>query len=223
MLNVGRNFFWSRQQLTAFMSLILKLVMKYTISFSKIVLVILIISLSSSCHKSTVLELTNACDTSNTIFNQLCNNLITNPNNINDTAIDLNVHSYTFQVTSPQTICKIGYQNLSPTNTQPYLIEIYDSVTNTLLYSGNHIFSATNTSYLSTNPIILNVGNSYTIRRTQTVTTSVSDLIGRVIINFNQQIGFPITFGNLKITSSSFSSPSSSPDGVIPYIDIVFE
>ncbi len=114
-------------------------------------------------------------------------------------------------------------QHFIATNTQPYLIEIYDSATNTLLYSCSHIFSPTSTSYISINPIVLNVGNSYTIKRTQTIATSVLDLICRVIINLNQQIGFPITFGSMKITSSSFNNPFSAPNAILPYIDIVFE
>jgi hypothetical protein len=205
----------------AFMSLTLKPSMKYSTSLSAILLLILIAV--SGCHKNNNLQPTGLCDTSNTVFNQLYNNLNTNPANINDTAIDLNVHAYTFQITSPETICKIGYQNLSPTNTQPYLIEIYDSTTNTLLYSGSHIFSATNTSYVSINPITLNVGNSYTIKRTQTIVTTTLDLIGRVTRNLNLQAIFPVTFGNFKITSSSFSSSSFQPNVVLPYIDIVFE
>ncbi len=133
------------------------------------------------------------------------------------------MHSYTFQVNSAQTLCKIRHQNLSPTNTNPYLIEVYDSTSNVLLYSGTHFFSVANMSYLPVNPITLTPSNSYTINRIQNMTSFASDLIGGLILNYNNQIPFPIVFDKLTITSSPFESLGSPSNPGLPYIDLVFE
>lgn len=191
--------------------------------FSLMIIAAVLLSAISGCNKETAQKPLSGCDTTNTTFTRLYNNLLSSPVNEDDTTMDLPVHSYTFRVNSVQTLCKIGYQNLSPTNTNPYLIEVYDSTSNVLLYSGTHFFSAANISYIPVNSITLTPGNSYTIKRIQNMTSFASDLIGRMILNYNNQIPFPVVFGNLIITSSSFESFGSPPNPGLPYIDLVFE
>ncbi len=190
--------------------------------FPSITIVILIWA-CCSCNKETSQRPLNGCDTANTIFSQLYNNLLSSPGINDDTTMDLHVHSYTFQVSSPETLCKVGYQNLSPTNTSPYLIEIYDSTSHVLLYRGTHSFSSANISYIPVNAITLTPGNSYTVKRIQNMTSNASDLIGRMILNYNSQIVFPVILNNLTITSSSFENSTSPPNPGLPYIDLVFE
>ncbi|MBC5834890.1 hypothetical protein G6N05_10595 [Flavobacterium sp. F372] len=137
------------------------------------------------------------------------------------TTMDLVTHSYTFEVSSNKTICSIGYKSLPTFNTTPYAMEIYDNTASTVLYSGSHTFSSTATSYVAITPIQVVVGHSYTIKRIQTNWGSnIGNTIGRLVRNLN----FPVTFGNLKITGSSFYGTGVPlNDWAIPYIDIVFE
>lgn len=165
------------------------------------------------------------CDSSNTTFNQLYINLVNTTPNFDEVTIDLETHSYTFEVLSNKTICSIGYQSLPTFNTTPYLMEIYDNTTSTLLYSGSHTFSSTATSYVSITPIQVVVGHSYTIKRIQTNWgTNIGNTIGRRVGNTNVNLSFPITLGDLKITGSSFYGTGGPTDNwALPYIDIVFQ
>ncbi|MEO6549290.1 MAG: hypothetical protein ABIN94_14910 [Ferruginibacter sp.] len=122
----------------------------------------------TGCQKSDNSQPLSGCDTANTTFNGLYTNLLNSPSNIDGPSYDGHVHSYTFRVTSKESICKIGYQNLGhPRATLPDLIELYDSTTNNMLYTGSHFFDSSNISYLSINPVILVPGRSYTIKRTR--------------------------------------------------------
>lgn len=139
--------------------------------------------------------------------------------------MDAETHTYSFEVSSPKTICMIGYQSLPSFNQTPYLIEVYDSTSNTLLYNGNHIFSPNSTSYYSITPIALVVGHSYTIRRIQTNWAgNIGNTIGRVVHSSTASITLPATFGDLTITGSSFYGTGGPHyNWGVPYIDIVFE
>jgi hypothetical protein len=181
--------------------------------------------ISTGCHKSDVSKPFNQCDTTNTTFNQLYANLLTTTGNMDDTLYDGRIHSYTFEVGTKEIICKIGYQNLGPGNTQPDLIEIYDSTTNSLLYSGSHFFDSTKISYISINPVALEVGHTYTISRTRNYVNLLEELIGRLVRNRSGHLSLPVTFGNLTIISSSFSQNNTGglQNFAIPFIDLVFE
>lgn len=165
------------------------------------------------------------CDSSNTTFNQLYTNLVAISPNQDQTTMDLETHSYTFEVLSNKTICSIGYQSLPTFNTTPYVIEIYDNTSSSVLYSGSHTFSSAATSYVSITPIQVVVGHSYTIKRIQTNWGSdIANTIGRLVRNPSVDLTFPITFGDLKITSSSFYGTGGPADNwALPYIDIVFQ
>lgn len=163
------------------------------------------------------------CDSTNTIFSQLYNDLSSTSSNIEETTMDTETHSYNFEVSENKIICQIGYQSLPSFSSTPYLIEVYDNTSNTLLYSDNHIFSSISTDYISIMPIQILVGHSYTIRRTQNNSgNNVANLIGRIIYGNST---FPNNFEELTITSSSFyggGNPGNDFWG-IPYIDIVFQ
>jgi hypothetical protein len=136
------------------------------------------------------------------------------------------VHSYDFEVTSPKTICKIGYRSQTLISSTPYVIEIFNNTTNTLVYSGNHIFSDTATSYVSITPLILNVGDLYTIKRIQTNWSGVvENKTGRIVGNAIGSFNFPLILGDLKVTNPKFYDVGSSQfdSFALPYIDIVFE
>ena len=160
------------------------------------------------------------CDSLNTEFQQLYNQLIVT--NTDEITMDLQIHAYTFEVTSQKNICSIGYQSIPAMATIPYRIEIYDNTTSTLLYAGDNVFSSSVTSYLSVGSIPLVVGNSYTVKRIQTNWgNNIGNTVGRVVTNFSTNFTFPLTFGDFIITGAQFDG--NNDDSLIPYIDIVFE
>ncbi|WP_412983922.1 hypothetical protein [Pontimicrobium sp. IMCC45349] len=162
------------------------------------------------------------CDSSNTSFNQLYNDLSASTSIQDEITMDLETHSYDFEVLESKTICQIGYQSLQNFNSTPYLIEIFDNTSSTLLYSDSHIFSSSDTEYVSITPIQVEVGHLYTIKRIQTNWNgNISNTIGRLI---SGNLSFPNTYGELTITSSSFYGTGGPlDDWGIPYIDIVFQ
>jgi len=180
----------------------------------------------TACNKDEDTNTTNnnplECDSSNTTFNQLYNSLVNTAPNQDLTTMDAEIHSYTFEVLSNKTACKIGYQSLPTFNTTPYLIEIFDNTSSTLIYSDSNTFSSASTSYVSITPVQLLVGHSYTIKRIQTNWNgNIENVIGRLV---NGNLTFPVTFEDLKIISSSFYGGGGPIDNWgVPYIDIVFQ
>lgn len=183
---------------------------------------ILIGLVSCSNDDNTNLQQEAICDTTNTTFDQLYTSLVTSSSNNDETTMDLETHSYNFEVAENKTICQIGYQSLPNFNATPYQIEIFDNTSSTLIYSDNHIFSSTATSYISIIPIQIEAGHSYTIKRIQTNwNNNLGNTIGRLV---NGNLSFPITYGELTITGSSFyGTGGPMDDWGIPYIDIVFQ
>lgn len=170
------------------------------------------------------------CDQNNTLFNQLYQSVLSNPSNVERVFMDREVHSYTFEVLSNKTICKVGYQSFPDISTIPYLIEIVDNTSNTIIYSGSHVFSSSATSYVSINPISIVVGRSYTIKRVQTNWAPyITNTIGRMVHNqaLSSNLVFPFIVGDLKITGSVLSDYNpingAQNDMCLPYIDIVFQ
>lgn len=167
----------------------------------------------------------NSCDSSNTIFNQLYNTAAGTVPNAEDVTMDTPLHSYTFEVTSAATICKIGYQSQPNFEAFPYLIEIINNTTGTTVYAANHTFSSASTEYVSITPVALNVGDSYTINRIQeNWTNDITIYIGRLVYNTtgHAPLNFPYSSGILKITGSSLFA-GDSDNYTLPYIDLVFE
>jgi hypothetical protein len=161
------------------------------------------------------------CDSSNTEFNKIYNHVLSLPSNVDMVDGDTETHSYTFEITKPKNVCSIGYQSIPAMETVAYLIELYDNTSNTLIYSGDHEFSSSATSYVSVGSIPLIVGHSYTIKRIQTNWGSnIENAMGRLTLGEFWTEGYPYTSGALKITGSYFGEEYGA---VIPYIDIVFE
>ena len=188
--------------------------MKYLKKASLILISTLLIGCASS-------EKQSLCDSSNTELNSIYNHVLSLPTNIDMVNGSTEIHSYTFEVTSPKNICSIGYQSLPVMETIAYRIELYDNSSSMLIYSGEHIFSSATTSYVSVGSIPLIVGHSYTIKRIQTNWGSnIENAMGRLARGEFWTEGYPYASGALKITSSYFGEEDGA---VIPYIDIVFE
>jgi hypothetical protein len=175
------------------------------------------------------------CVTTNTLFQQLYNPLNTPafPESLSgyNNAV---THEYTFNVTNAATICSIGYQSQTTLANQNYQIDIYDTITNTVVTSITSVFSSTTTSYASlSTPLTLVSGRSYKIKRYGPATVSNPNGAGRCVSNNVTGAGnvsFPQTSGNLTITDSDFYTQNlggqvsaGDNNNSIPYIDIVFQ
>ena len=181
--------------------------------------------LVASCKKDPVGTQKTPCITANPDFFSLYSVTTQNQQCIDQHMYDSEVHSYSFEVSVPKTICSIGYQSQPAISQTPYLFEIWDSVANTIVYSGSHVFSATAMSYASIPPLSLIPNHTYTVKRIQTNYTMFNEIIGRIIHKPQfQQMQFPIMQGSLKITSSRFyGNAGLLIDRAIPCIDIVYQ
>ena len=140
--------------------------------------------------------------------------------------VDAEVHSYSFEVNTPKTVCSIGYQSCAGLSQIPYLIEIRDSVTNAVLFSGSSLFDSLAMSYMSIPPLSLMPNHTYTVNRIQTNwPIYISQTIGRVLYQpGNFAIQFPFSQGALKITSSQFyGNGNTTFNFALPCIDLVYQ
>jgi hypothetical protein len=165
------------------------------------------------------------CVTTGTDFQQLYSTVTALPGHSNVVTYDSEVHSYTFHLFTTKTVCSIGYQSQPAIAATPYLIEIYDNTTSTLVYSGSHVFSSASTSYVTIPSVTLVAGDSYTIKRIQTNWgTNIGNTVGRLVRNNSGNVTFPQVYGNMKITGSSFyQNAGTQTNWAIPFIDIVFQ
>jgi len=165
------------------------------------------------------------CSTVNTTFSQLYNNVVALPGHQNTNTFDTEIHEYTFQLSQTKTICSIGYQSQPAIASTPYLMEIVDP-SNTVIYSGNHVFSSANTSYVSITPTTIIANQPYKIRRTMLFVNAGSNfanLIGRVVNQPGALVSFPQTFGIMTITSANFyQNGGPLVNRGIPYIDFAY-
>jgi len=160
------------------------------------------------------------CDTSNSEFRQIFNQLI--QTNVDEIYMDTEIHGYQFKVLTAKNICSIGYQSIPAMASTPYRIEIHNNTTNSVIYSGDHIFSSSATSYVSVGSIPLVAGNTYTIKRIQTNWgNNIANTIGRTATSSSGDFSFPLSMGDLQITQAEFDD--NQLNSVLPYIDIVFE
>ncbi len=165
------------------------------------------------------------CSTVNTTFSQLYNNVVALPGHQNTNTFDTEIHEYTFTLSQNKTICSIGYQSQPAIAATPYLMEIIDP-SNNIIYSGNHVFSSANTSYVSITPTIIIANQPYKIRRTilfVNAGNNFANLIGRVVNQPGAIVSFPQTFGIMTITSANFYQ-NGGPllNRGIPYIDFAY-
>ena len=183
----------------------------------------LIIAVSSSCGNN---NNSPTCTTTNTDFSMLYNQAVGLANHVDTNTFDTEIHEYTFTFSQNKTICSVGYQSQPAVASVPYTIDIKNTTTNTVVYTGNHVFSSTATSYVSITPTPVVAGQSYTIRRTLLVANAgnlSSNVIGRVVRQNGALVTFPKTFGLMTITGAKFFQ-NGGPliDTGIPYIDIAY-
>jgi hypothetical protein len=163
------------------------------------------------------------CDNSTSEFQALYQNMITS-GHTDTVTYDTEIHEYTFELATTEEVCEIGYQSQTGIATTPYVIEIVDNITSTIIYSGSHTFSATGTSYVAPlATITLQAGTSYTIKRIQTNWgANIGNTIGRLATT--NTMSFPYTYGIMTITGSNFhQNGGPAIDFGVPYIDIIFK
>jgi hypothetical protein len=117
-----------------------------------------------------------SCNNSNSNFSNLYDDIIINEDLLSYDTIESSLHAYVFMVSSQKQICSIGYQSFHEDATVPYDIIIKEEATNTILYSGSHLFTQNEMSYanLSQN-IILKPNTEYVMSRIKTfgITTQI--------------------------------------------------
>lgn len=166
------------------------------------------------------ITLSPPCDSTGTPFQILADELVNNQSYTDDVWMDLETHEYTFELSQNGYICAIGYQSQNG-YTGSYGIEISDA--NTVIYTGTHTFSGTATQFITINPVLINAGDTYTIRRTILTPVSPVDVLGRGLRIPGNNVPYPVSYGYLTITASSFYGGGGPVnDIVIPYIDFSF-
>ena len=185
---------------------------------------LLIVSCTPATSPSNSPPSTLSCSTANTSFQQLYANVLTIFGYSNAVSYDTEVHEYKFQMNSNISICSIGYQSQPAIASVPYLMQILDA-SNTIIYSGNLVFSSITTSYVPITPVPIVAGQVYTMRRTMLLSTAgnFGNIIGRLVNQPGALSTFPQTFGPMTIVSANFyqqvASGSPLPNRGIPFID----
>lgn len=195
----------------------------------KLALLLCIASTLTACKKEHNKKPDPTCDSSNTKFNQLFNLQLSLPLMNDSITIDSYTHQYTFKVSNDEVLCQIGYQAYPGMDTLPYTFELFDSTTNSLVYSGNHLLSSLTTTYVPIVPVNLIAGHKYTISRIQPNDIgNPANLTGRLaLIGFQvaNQLSFPINNNGITILSTDFVGgiSGSHENCALPYIDLVFQ
>ena len=195
----------------------------------KLALLLCIATLLTACKKEHNKKPDPTCDSTNTKFNQLFNLQLSLPSMNDSITIDSYTHLYTFKVSNDEVLCKIGYQAYPGMDTLPYTFELFDSTTNSLVYSGNHLLSSLTTTYVPIVPVNLIAGHKYTISRIQPNDIgNPANLTGRLaLIGFQvaNQLSFPINNNGITILSTDFVGgiSGSLENCALPYIDLVFQ
>lgn len=160
----------------------------------------------------------NPCDTQNTDFQQIYNDLAANNEEL--ITMDLPTHEYTFIPQVNGTICSIGYEQTEVSD-EPitYLIQIVN-VDNFILYEGNHTFSTTETQYYTIPTVSIFAGQQYRIRRTR---LGNGNYIGRLLRSDTPFL--PSENNNILIQNARFYAVDGNVPPVfdlLPFIDFVF-
>ncbi len=196
---------------------------------------LLLVNCTSSDPIVTPVPTSISCNNINTAFQQVYNPLNTSsfPENLSGYPNAI-THEYTFNVIAAASICSVGYQSQVALASQNYQIDIYDTVTSTVVATVTSTFSSTTTSYVSlSTPLSLIAGRSYKIKRYSPATSANPNGAGRCVSNNVTGAGnvsFPKTAGNLTITDSDFYTQTfqgivsaNDNNNSLPYIDIVFQ
>ncbi|MFL0352490.1 hypothetical protein [Xanthomarina sp. GH4-25] len=202
----------------------MKLFLHFTIL---IILSFLLISCQNDDNNDSIQQV---CNNSNSNFSNLYDDIVINEDLLSYDTVESSLHAYVFKVSSQKQICSIGYQSFHEDVTVPYGIIIKEEATNTILYSGNHLFTQNNMSYVNLSQnIILEPNTEYVISRIQNMLNNDSNnSLGTVIDGIsNGNIEFlPYTFNELSILSTRFIDIWSDDEvdvyNFLPKIDIVF-
>lgn len=187
----------------------------------KIYLVLLFLGFMFGCGEDD--DNPNPCDNTTSEFQSIFQDMITSGYTDNVT-YDTEIHEYKFTLSASKEVCEIGYQSQPGIASTPYLIEIIDNSANSTLYSNNHIFSSTATSYITPSTTVnLQSGVSYTIRRTILLSNAGNqfiNIIGRLARN--NPMSFPYSNGIMTITNADFyQNGGPLTDLGVPYIDLI--
>ena len=180
----------------------------------------------ASCKKDPIGTQKTPCITANPDFLSLYSNTAQQQQLTDINLVDAEVHEYSFELNAPKTICSIGYQSCAGLSQIPYLIEIRDSASNAVLFSGSSLFDSLAMSYISIPPLSLVPNHTYTVKRIQSNwPIYITQTIGRVLYHpGNLAIQFPINQGALKITSTHFYGNAGPMDNyALPCIDLVYQ
>lgn len=207
-----------------------KIFLKIGLPVALLVVATFIIGPGCGSSVPTPVVTTPPCPTTNTLFQQVfAATAAAHPTFQDNVTMDLLTHEYTFNVNANKTICSIGYQGNATlfASNLPYTIEIVDTATNAVIYTGNHLFNSTATSYVSITPVNLIANQSYTIRRTLPpggFGGNIGNTVGRILSFTAASGGFPASTGGFTITGSNFyGTGGPAVNFGIPYIDIVFQ
>lgn len=165
------------------------------------------------------------CNASNSFYQLLYNNLVTDTTMRDDTStMDLDTHSYTFRLAANMTLCEVGYRAHPNMGTTPYTIRITDLSTTSVVYSQNLIFSTSAASFHGLSaPLSLLSGRDYKVERICPSTVPLGDNMGRVVRKRSGGLmTFPVTYSNFNVVASSFYGRGGPVNSWgIPYIVLV--
>ncbi|WP_299886618.1 hypothetical protein [uncultured Lacinutrix sp.] len=173
------------------------------------------------------------CNTdSNSPFKDLYEELLnSNSAIIEESTFDVPVHAYSFEVSELKQICSIGYQSFHSDPNIQYEIKIYNHITNTIVYSGSHLFSQNAISYSPLSDYIcLQPNTPYSILRIQNNVTYIEQTIG-MMLNSPSYDFLPYENEHIKILGSGVLDDSESiytslnilpMKTMLPKIDIIF-
>lgn len=198
---------------------------KNQISKSKVSIIVIAFAilsmLSISCRQE---DIKLPCNTTNTLFQQIYNNVATTSGNVELNTMDSYVHGYDFTVSTSKTICSVGYRSQPTVAAQLYKIEIIDNTTSTTLFNFSSTFNSASTSYISVPNVSVIPGHNYTIKRTlMNDLGNVMNRVGRLVTSSTYNIPFPYTVGDLTITGANYGSTSIPSNFGLPFIDITFQ
>ena len=163
------------------------------------------------------------CDITSSEFQTIFQSMI-NSGHTDEVTYDTEIHEYTFTLSANREVCEIGYQSQPAISSTPYLIEILDNSNATTIYSNNHTFSSTTTSYVTPAVIVnLQSGVSYTVRR-KILLNDAGNQFGNIIgrIASNSPMSFPYANGVMAITGADFYQNGGPLTNLgIPYIDLI--
>jgi hypothetical protein len=163
--------------------------------------------------------------TNDSDFQHIFNDLVKSGHKA-DVTWDAEVHSYTFILNENKSIKSFGYQSHSSLSSTEYLIEIINNTDSSIVYSGGHLFSSNDISYVTPNSQLnLQSGVHYTLNRIQTNWGQyITETIGHLVKT--EQSDYPLSFGSLTITETSFHDDGSSSSWqkfrALPRVDLVF-